>query len=249
MKWLKALIEPLLVGVLISLSAGAGAYLAVMKLGAGFAAEAKGALADTRTVLKSTSALVDDAKASIDDNYYDVKATVGTVATAARDSDDLIHDLRSSLVGGVDTQGKQRDGLIVQATLLLGDSRELVVSMRADLGKLTDSADGALKPLGTALDNIATLSATLNKEIQADSPKVAVTVEALGKSVADLDKIISDPDIQKILANSADTTKSISESAASLDAVTRPWRKKVGQLQLILKTLASFLKVTIPLPF
>lgn len=206
----------------------------------GVLTETKGVLTDTRKVLVSTDSLLKDVKDSADDNYWDVKATLGSVATTAHDMDDFVLDFRAALMGGKDSHGIPQSGLIEEARLLLYDGRKLAQDMDASLKRLTDSGDAVLKPLATTLQNIASLTQTLDTEVKTSSPKARETADQLTKALADLDKLFADPNIQKSLAHVEDSTESI---AAGL----RPWREKAHLLKTVLGKAIEFIKFTIKL--
>jgi ABC-type transporter Mla subunit MlaD len=211
-------------------------YLALVKVGTGAATETGRLLADTRETLQSTNALIKDAKDSLDDTYWDVKATIETVATTAKDTDDFVKDLH-----------RQTSDTLTEARGLLSDSRSLVTSMQSDMGRLTDSTDAALKPLATTLERIAQLSATLDTEAKRGGIAVNNVALELQSALDDLDNLITDPSIQKILTNSTDTSKYLAESAESIDTALRPWRKKAGQLKMIVEKALGLIKLTFPL--
>ena len=133
-------------------------------------------------MLSSSPSAAKDVKDTVDDLYPDVKATIESVATTAKDSDDLVHDLHASLVGGVDTTGKTRDGLLTAATTLLTSANGLVTDMTLDVNKLTASSDAALLPLATALSNVGILTADLDAQIKAGGSEVKATMASLTKA-------------------------------------------------------------------
>ena len=233
---MKVLLIHFVTTLMIAVVVSAGVYLAITKVGAGVATETGKLLADTRTTLQSTNALIKDAKDSLDDNYYDLKATMETVTVTAKDTDDFVRDLH-----------QQTTDVLKEATGLLSDSRSLVTGMKSDMDRLTDSTDAALKPLGIALDHITQLTDTLDAQVKAGGEGVQKTADELTKALTDLDKLIADPDIQSILASSSKTSEHLAESAKSLDIAMAPWRKKASQLKMIIEKALGLIKFTYPL--
>ena len=130
-----------------------------------------------------------------------------------------------------------------QAKIRLKDTSN---HFRTDLDKLSDSADGALKPLKSALENVAGLSADLEKQMAAGGD-VAGTFHQLDLAVGNVNTLIEDPNIQKILANSADTSQHLAESAKSVDLAMRPWRERAHFLKTILLKAIGMVKFVYPL--
>jgi ABC-type transporter Mla subunit MlaD len=79
----------------------------------------------------------------------------------------------------------------------------------------------ALQPLKTSLDNVAALSADLEKQM-ATGGDVAGTFHQLDLAVGNVNTLLEDPSIQKILASSADTSEHLAESAKSVDIALEP---------------------------
>jgi len=243
----EALVLFLLVAGLVA--AATGIILAISAASAAKAASGEVAktLASTRGVLDETHALVKDAKDSLDDNYYDMKATMETVATTAKDADDLVHDLRAALTGGRDTEGKVREGLLTEASALVGDARGLTQSLTNDANDLTAETGAALAPLADSLRNLAALEADLDEQIKQGSPKAMATIDALTKAIGDTDKLIADPAVTRMLQDGATTGDHIAHSAESVDIALMPLRKKLSLLKQVVEKAAGLVKIVIPL--
>jgi len=160
---------------------------------------------------------------------------------SSRSTEELIEDLRASLVGGKDADGIEHEGAIPAATGLLDSLKDTSDSFRADLDKLSNSADEALQPLKTSLDNVAALSADLEKQMAAGGD-VAGAFHQLDLAVDNVNTLIEDPDIQKILASSAGTSEHLEASAESIDIALRPWRRKASQLKMVLEKAIGMIK-------
>lgn len=178
--------------------------------------------------------------------YWDIDAALQNSTASSRKTYDVLTDIDAAIIGGADSHGQPVSGVILAVNLLVANLGSAVKSLTGDFDRLTDSVDADLKPLGAAITSVQNLADQLTTEMKTGGD-VSNTFAALNKAVDDLDKQLTNPDIARILANAGDTSGSLAESAKSLDAVTRPWRKKIGQLQLILKELASFIKFTYPL--
>ena len=174
--------------------------------------------------------------------YWDVYSMLEASTVSSRSTEDLIVDLKASLVGGTDSNGIDHQGAIPAATSLLDSLKDTSDSFRTDLDKLTGSATAALDPLKTSLDNVAALSADLEKQI-ATGGDVAGTFHQLDLAVGNVNTLIEDPDIQKILASSADTSQHLAESAKSVDIAMRPWREKASQIKMILEKALGMIKL------
>ena len=93
----------------------------------------------------------------------------------------------------------------------------------------------------TSLDNVAALSADLEKQMAAGGD-VAGSFHQLDLAVGNVNTLLEDPSIQKILASSADTSQHLAASAESIDIAMRPWRKKASQLKMLLEKALGMLK-------
>jgi len=69
----------------------------------------------------------------------------------------------------------------------------------------------------------------------------------LGRKLSGSEPLIEDPDIQKILASSADTSEHLAESAKSVDIAMRPWRERANLLKTILLKAVGMVKFVYPL--
>lgn len=222
--------------LVLALAVWLGIYFALVKIGSVAAGETAKLLADARTTLQSTNALIKDVKASLDDNYYDEKATLQTVAVAAKDTDDFIRDLH-----------RQTNGVLLEAHGLLSDARTLTTGLRADIDRLTDSADTDAKALDADLERIGKLTDDLDTEVRSGAATAKQTAADLQAALGDLDKLIADPNLKAILASSAKTSDHLADASESVDIALRPWRKKASQLKVIVERALSLIKIVIPL--
>jgi hypothetical protein len=222
--------------LVLALAVGLGIYFALVKIGSGAAGETAKLLADARTTLQSTNALIKDAQASLDDNYYDAKATMETVATTAKDTDDFVRDLH-----------KQTAGTMAEAQELLSDARGLVTGMRADVDRLADSADTDAKALDADLERIGKLTDDLDTEVRSGAATAKQTAADLQATLGDLDKLLADPNLKAILDSSAKTSDHLADASESVDIALRPWRKKASQLKMIVERALGLIKIVIPL--
>src|ERR1039458_6292073 len=99
--------------------------------------------------------------------YWDIQQMIYNSTASSRQTEEFIEDLRANILGGRDTRGVEHEGVIPAATGLLSSLKDTSNHFRTDLDKLSDSADGALKPLKSALENVAGLSADLEKQMAA----------------------------------------------------------------------------------
>ena len=178
--------------------------------------------------------------------YWDIQQMIYNSTASSRQTEEFIEDLRANILGGRDTRGVEHEGVIPAATGLLSSLKDTSNHFRVDLDKLSDSADGALKPLKSALENVAGLSADLEKQMAAGGD-VAGTFHQLDLAVGNVNTLIEDPNIQKILANSADTSQHLAESAKSVDLAMRPWRERAHFLKTILLKAIGMVKFVYPL--
>ena len=178
--------------------------------------------------------------------YWDIQQMIYNSTASSRQTEEFIEDLRANILGGRDTRGVEHEGVIPAATGLLSSLKDTSNHFRTDLDKLSDSADGALKPLKSALENVAGLSADLEKQMAAGGD-VAGTFHQLDLAVGNVNTLIEDPNIQKILANSADTSQHLAESAKSVDLAMRPWRERAHFLKTILLKAIGMVKFVYPL--
>ena len=210
-------------------------------VGAALAQRIDPTIADLRATNQQAKNLLKDVQDSLDDTYYDYKASIASATVASRSSAELIEDLRANLMGGKDTRGNLRSGILPEVQATVADIRRTAVGLESDLHQLAQSTDQALVPLNRTLQNVAALTATLDKEVQAGSPKAIETLASINRSVEDFDHILADPNIQQILASSAATSEHLSESAKSIDIAMRPWREKAQLLKTVLtKALGLF---------
>jgi hypothetical protein len=71
---------------------------------------------------------------------------------------------------------------------------------------------------------------------------VAGTFHQLDLAIGNVNTLLEDPNIQKILASSADTSEHLEASAESIDIAMRPWRKKASQLKMVLEKAMGMIK-------
>ena len=173
--------------------------------------------------------------------YWDIQQMIYNSTASSRQAEEFVEDLRASILGGRDTRGVEHEGVMPAATGLLGSLTDTSNHFRADLDKLSDSADGALKPLKGALENVAGLSADLEKQMAAGGD-VAGTFHQLDLAVGNVNTLLEDPSIQKILASSADTSQHLAASAESIDIAMRPFRKKASQIKMLLEKALGMMK-------
>jgi hypothetical protein len=134
-----------------------------------------------------------------------------------------------------------------QLDALMGDAQTLTQSLTTDVNDLTARAGRALDPLADALKGITTLEATLDEQIEAGSPKVQLTLDALTKAIADTDKLIASDEIRQTLVHTAMTADHIEHSAESIDIALMPLRKKLTLLKAIAEKALGLVKFTFPL--
>jgi hypothetical protein len=161
--------------------------------------------------------------------YWDIAAMLAASTASSRVTEEMLEDIRTALMGGADTRGNLHQGVFPLCSLLIQD-------LRRDLDRLTGSADATLKPLQSALANLAELTATLDLQVRKASPQAQHTIELLNQSLAELDTLLADPNIQKTLAHVEDSTESV-------DIALRPWRQRASLLKTILSKVAGMIKV------
>lgn len=193
---------------------------------------------DADAVMVSTDAVVRTANGKY--------GLIGEATAAARESRKTIDvvqqtsiEERKRVVEFTDasTQAvRDLDGTIKQAG-------SAVAGMRADLDKLTGSADEALKPLAVDLARIGALTETLDGQVKSGGLAVNNVALELQAAIDDFDKLIADPNIGKIIANSADTSKHLAGAAETLDDVMLPFRKKANQIKAVILKLLGMVKI------
>ncbi len=173
--------------------------------------------------------------------YWDVTAMIESSTTASRSSEEFVEDLRAAILGGKDTKGVMHEGVMPAVEGLLGSLKSTSDHLRDDLDRLTGDTSGALKPLKAALQNVANLTDDLDKQLK-DGGGVAGTFRQLDLAVANVNVLLEDPNIQKILKDSSKITGSLADSAETLEIAVRPCREKANQLKLILGKLVGLVK-------
>jgi len=161
--------------------------------------------------------------------YWDIDAMLTASTASSRVTEEMLEDIRTALMGGSDTRGNLHQGVFPLCEILIQD-------LRQDLDRLTGSADATLKPLQSALANLAELTATLDSQVREASPQARHTIELLNQSLAELDTLLADPNIQKTLVN-------VEGSTESVDIALRPWRERAGLLKTILSKVVGMIKV------
>jgi hypothetical protein len=179
--------------------------------------------------------------------YWDIAASLDASTAASRNTEEMLSDVRTALMGGRDTRGAQHAGVFPLFEGLIGDLRGTVADLRADLDRLTNSTDEALKPLRTVLEHTAALLDTLDRQIQAGSPKALETIAALTRAIDDTDRIIADPNITQILDHAARATEHVEGATESVDIAMRPWRKRASALKLVFEKLVGLFRLTHPI--
>lgn len=197
---------------------------------------------------EKTEALVDTGQKYVDDNYDQTISTTKATAATVRHLDDFVVNLNANVNGGEDTEGIVKPGLIGDIHGLLVQTKAMLPPVQADVDLLAKSGDETLQGLRPIFTNVAALTATLDRQINDGSPHVVATVDALTKSLTDMDKILADEHIAKILANTDTTTYHLGEAATSVDLAFASLRQKFGLIKTILVKVFNMIKVTIPLP-
>lgn len=173
------------------------------------------------------------------DTYYDQKATLESTAVLVRTANETLDRMNGGLFGKAGLVPASRDTLVTLNQAIQAGS--------ADLSKLGAQVHAAaLEPLKTNLDNLAALSADLDREVKVKSPQVDKTLVSLTRAVDDLDKLLADPNVAKTLASVEGTAHNLDESTKSVEVALRPLREKATWLKKVLLTAAGFFRITIP---
>ena len=180
--------------------------------------------------------LMDTLQTNVDDMYWDIKASVESSTAATKSTALLIADTRAQLNGGVDSNGKTWAGLLPQVESELGTFKSLTAEMQRDVKMLTGDSDQSVKALTNTLNSISQLSNTMDAQIKLGSPLAQQTFQQLNKAIADLDKLLADPNVAQALAH-------VNSSTQSIDQALLPWRQKASQLKMILEKIFTVFKV------
>lgn len=189
-------------------------------------------------------------KASADIESFTRTANISNETTAEimQQTSALLIKADVNLFGGK-LAGKEISGTLPELTALLRSSRNLLDQTSTDLHVLMGQTGDVLKPLEKSLNSVASLTDQLNKELKEGSPKVGQTLTDLDLAVKHLDELISDPNIKKMLDETAQTTHNLNETTKSVDIALRPLREKAKFVVTILKTALGMFKFTLPLGF
>lgn len=174
--------------------------------------------------------------------FWDLYSMLESSTAASRTTEETLEDLRAALIGGQDSRGVEHEGAIPAATELLNSLKTTSDGFRQDLGALTGVATDALQPLQATLDSVARFSDDLEQEMRTGGD-VAGALAKLNQAVGDVNTLLENDDIQKILASSAETSQHLAASAESVDIALRPWRKKANQLKMLLQKAAGMIKL------
>lgn len=192
--------------------------------------------------------LVDKTNGFVDDNYPQTIATTKSTAAAVKHLDDFVVNLNANVNGGEDTEGVIQAGLIRDVHNTLGGVQGLISSTQKDVNALSGAGVAAVNKLNPVLDNLTTLTATLNQQIDSNGDQVKATMGALEKGIQDFDVLLTSDDLKAIFTNVNTTTYHLGESAKSVDYALQTLRKKMGLIKAALSKVINILKVTIPLP-
>jgi hypothetical protein len=211
--------------------------------------EAHGVVAEIRALTATISKDYWDPKDPESGLYWNIVAMLESSTAASRTSEEMIEDIRAALIGGKDTRGKEHAGVLPTTTegltsvvLTAETARNDLDRVAASLEKTAGAATETLKPLRGALENIEKLSADLEVEMAAGG-SVKHTVDGLARSVDDFDKLISNPDIARLLAGSAKTSEGLAGAAESIDVALRPWRKKAALLKTVIGKIIGIIRI------
>jgi hypothetical protein len=193
---------------------------------------ADGVLFEARTAIR-------EARTEMQDSYWDIKAMLNTMAVLARDSEEFVHDFRAALIGGPDSRGLAHTGLVEEVRVLVADIHGPAVELLKSLDKVAGAATQVLVPLRQTLENIAALTARLDHELAAGSPKALATMDELNSAIHHLDVLLADPHIQRALAH-------VDGSAESIDVALRPWRTKAKLIKVVFNQIFDVLKHAVP---
>ncbi len=193
---------------------------------------------------RAVTELLIDGKASLDDLYPDLKASVNSSAAASRNTDELIHDLRAGLMGGRDSRGTvhigtipELSGLITELRTTAKESTQALKELTAGATAVMATAQETLKPLGTALENIARLTEDLDNAIRAGSPEVLQITKDLDKAINAFVALLDDPSIKGAIVH-------IESSADSVDQALMPWRRRAHTLKTVLGWIIGRFRLT-----
>ncbi len=177
----------------------------------------------------------DDPNHPYDGLYYNLQNDFYNSQQASKHLDDMVLATNKNLNGP--------DGVFVNINALLKTADSTVKSITNDLDKLTTSTSEVLLPLRASLSNVDVLTKELAEELKSGG-NIDQTVTKLNSNLDSVNVLLSDPNIALTIANGQSATASFASTAKTLDIVTLPYRKKVGQVKLILGKLLDAFKFT-----
>ena len=170
--------------------------------------------------------------------YRHIQDDFASSTRASRHLDDMVIATNENLNG--------KAGVFSNINTLLASTDTTIKSLSNDLNTLTTSTSDVLVPLKESLGNIDTLTKELSEEI-AKGGAIDTTIAALNSNLDSINTLLSDPNIALTIANGQEITKSFASTAKTIDIVLMPYRKRVNQVQLLLKELWGAVKFTFPL--
>jgi ABC-type transporter Mla subunit MlaD len=240
--------DGLVKGAVLAVCGTASIFLGVATYKVWQLPDLKPLLAQTTATVKQTNDTVKDLKDTIDALYPDIQASVDTATVSSKETYDMVADLHAQLTGGPDVHGVKQVGILPQVADSVSSVHSLISSIQGDLSKLTDSTDATLVPLKATLENVATLTDTLNEQVKTNGPALQSTIKSLNADLATLNQQLSNPAISETLVNVDKATNHLANTAETVDIVTLPMRKKAKLVILILEKIMGIVKFSIAPP-
>lgn len=160
-------------------------------------------------------------------NYWDVYALNETAVTTARQFSEFLRKTDININGG-----EGRKGIFDDLHDLLQQTNKASAELEADVHRLLVSGNKALEPLASALNDVASITTKLDKQMTTTGEGVDKLVQDLDKAIGRVDRLLADPNIQATLLN-------VQESTKSIDIALRPWRERAHLLKVILGRVLS----------
>jgi hypothetical protein len=181
---------------------------AVAAIGTRLAARDEQIKATLTEVTKTTK----DVSQFISDTYMDNYANVQTATVILRDVAEMTHTINMDILPKV------------------SKSLDLIAGIKEDVDLLTKTTNVDLTKLGSAVDNAATLLASVDEAVKARSSDTEQLMKAATQAVDNVNTLLSDPHLKSAIAHA----DGISEST---DKIFKKLSAKAGVLSTTLKVM------------
>lgn len=137
------------------------------------------------------------------------------------------------------------EGMSLELLNTMRTAHASAAELQVGLGPLLTSTNEAVVQLTGSLSAVERLTDSVREQVESGGPVSVELLSSLSAAVNDFDKILASEDITSTLNSMAKGSSSLAEVGETLDQATRAWRKKAGQLKLLVTKALGLIKLTV----